>query len=546
MKRKILALILCIMLVLPCMNMGVSAAQNFGKCGDNVTWSVSNCVLTISGSGDMYDYESASDLPWDYYKDAIVGLVIEDGVTSIGNYAFSSLGYLMTADISTTVTSIGEFAFAHCYWLYDFTIPDSITTIEMGAFQSSGITSITIPTSITTIEQGAFSGCGDIKVYYLGTETQWNSVTIKPSNAPLVNATFNFNHNVSWSFDETTQTVTIRGNGVMMDLPTHTSGEWKNTGMKSVVIEEGIAAIGRMAFSYCANLTNVSIPNTVTSIGNSAFAYCTSLTSITIPESVTTIGSGALACCSSLTKVVIPVGVKTIKEETFVECTALKDVYYGGTEAQWKAIRVEGYNEPLRSARIHFESDGSVNSSELFTDVPANEWYKKAVDYVVDKSLMNGVGDGTRFDPNGSMTRAMIVTVLYRLEGSPKVNNTTPFTDLKADWYKDAVAWAYKTGVVTGTSASTFSPDGNVTREQIATILYRYADYKGYNVSATADLTTFPDSANVNAWAKEAMQWANGGGLITGATQNGTTVLAPQGEASRAQVATILMRFCEM
>ncbi|MBR6808186.1 MAG: S-layer homology domain-containing protein [Clostridia bacterium] len=180
-----------------------------------------------------------------------------------------------------------------------------------------------------------------------------------------------------------------------------------------------------------------------------------------------------------------------------------------------------------------------------FADVAPDSWYNNAINYAVNKSLMNGVGDGTNFNPDGPMTRAMVVTVLYRLEGSPSVSSNQPFTDLNADWYADAVAWAYESGVVTGTSSTTFSPDGNVTREQLATILYRYAAYKGYNTSVSADLNVFPDGGNVSSWAKTALSWANGIGLITGASKNGSVILDPQGEASRAQVATILMRFCE-
>lgn len=191
------------------------------------------------------------------------------------------------------------------------------------------------------------------------------------------------------------------------------------------------------------------------------------------------------------------------------------------------------------------EPDNADVPSGRFADVPVGEWYKDAVDYVAERNLMKGVGDGTRFDPNGSMTRAMVVTVLYRLDGSPEVDGDTPFTDLGADWYADAVAWAYESEVVTGTSPTTFSPDGNVTREQIATILYRYANYKKLDTSASADLSKFPDSTSVGSWAYDAIKWANGAELITGAVQDGVTVLAPQGEASRAQVATILMRFCE-
>ena len=135
------------------------------------------------------------------------------------------------------------------------------------------------------------------------------------------------------------------------------------------------------------------------------------------------------------------------------------------------------------------------------------------------------------------------MTILYRLEGTPAVTGTTAFTDVAAgQYYADAVAWAAQNGIVSGTSATTFSPDGVITREQMAAILYRYAQYKGYDVTAKADLSMFTDAAQVSTYATDAMAWANASGLISGTS---ATTLSPAGSATRAQVATILMRFCE-
>ena len=150
-----------------------------------------------------------------------------------------------------------------------------------------------------------------------------------------------------------------------------------------------------------------------------------------------------------------------------------------------------------------------------------------------------------KFEPNTPMSRAMLVTVLWRLDGSPAPSDKAPFTDLKQAWYKDAVAWAYENGVVTGTSADKFSPNGNITREQMAAILYRYSEYKGEDTTARADVSAYPDANKVSKYARDAFAWANAEGLITGTTENGTTILAPRASATRAQVATILMRFCE-
>ena len=181
-----------------------------------------------------------------------------------------------------------------------------------------------------------------------------------------------------------------------------------------------------------------------------------------------------------------------------------------------------------------------------FTDLNISDWYHDGIHFCVKQGLMNGTGSGSTFSPSMSMSRAMVVTVLYRLEGSPVTTGDMPFTDIKSDWYADAVKWAYQNNIVTGVTASKFDPDGNVTREQIATILYRYAGYKGLNTSKSVDINTFPDAAKTGSWAETAVKWAVAEGLITGAVKDGVTVLDPTGVASRAQVATILYRFCKI
>ena len=182
-----------------------------------------------------------------------------------------------------------------------------------------------------------------------------------------------------------------------------------------------------------------------------------------------------------------------------------------------------------------------------FTDVPGEDnWAHAGIDYCVANGLMSGVGDNL-FAPKMTTTRAQIVQILYNLEGEPKVSGTMPFTDLTQNWYKDAVLWAYQTGVVSGTSATTFAPDLPVTREQIAVILMGYAE-KVLGVTRTwtpADLSVFPDAGSVSGWAKDALADAVALGLISGASNGGVTYLEPQGSATREQVATILMEFCK-
>lgn len=180
-----------------------------------------------------------------------------------------------------------------------------------------------------------------------------------------------------------------------------------------------------------------------------------------------------------------------------------------------------------------------------FTDVVAGTWYYGAAAYAYNNGLFAGMTP-TTFAPNATMTRAMLVSVLWRLAGAPAPKAPNTFVDVPdGAWYTDAVTWAAENGVVSGIGGSRFDPSGFVTREQTAEILYNYAHSKGYDVSARADLTAFPDAGSVSGWAEEALSWANAAGLINGTVRDGQTILDPQGSASRAQVAMILMNYVE-
>ena len=179
-----------------------------------------------------------------------------------------------------------------------------------------------------------------------------------------------------------------------------------------------------------------------------------------------------------------------------------------------------------------------------FSDVSPAAWYAGAVDYAVSNKLMNGMGGG-KFEPNGRMTRAMLVTVLWRYAGSP-AEGTNGFSDVpNGDWYTQAVAWASKNGVVNGVGNGRFDPNGKITREQMAVILFRYANQQGINTGKRGDFGKFADANRVSSYAVDALQWAVAEGIVGGSSEGGKLLLNPQGNATRAEVATILMRFLE-
>ena len=184
--------------------------------------------------------------------------------------------------------------------------------------------------------------------------------------------------------------------------------------------------------------------------------------------------------------------------------------------------------------------------SSAYKDAPAvGNWAHVGIDFVLKSGLFYGTSD-TTFSPDGAMTRAMLVTVLYRLEGQPKVTAKNPFSDV-ADgrWYTDAVVWAAENKIVNGVGEGKFDPDGEITREQMAAILYRYSEFKGVTPTEGEFAAEYPDAGKVSKYALAAMRWANAEKLINGTQRGSTVYLDPQGSATRAQVAAILMRFVQ-
>lgn len=187
--------------------------------------------------------------------------------------------------------------------------------------------------------------------------------------------------------------------------------------------------------------------------------------------------------------------------------------------------------------------DETSESTDLnFTDVKESDWFYKGVAYVVDKGVMSGVSEN-QFDPSGKLTRAMLVQMLYNMESRPACDAENAFMDVPVgQWYTDAVIWANDAKIVSGMGDGLFAPNMEITREQMVAMLYNYAKYKGYDVTASADLSKFTDNASVSTWAQPAMQWAVAEGYISGM---GDSQLAPQGTATRAEIASVIMRFME-
>ncbi len=355
-----------------------------GTCGNNLTWTLDNeGTLTISGTGEMTNYSSSSSnrSPW-YNNTSIKNIIIQNGVTSIGDSAFEGCSSLTEITIPEGVTSIGDYAFYNCSSLTEITIPEGVTSIGEVAFCGcSSLTEITIPEGVTSIGGDAFFACSSLTeitlpegVTSIGSYAFSDCSSLKKVNITDLEAWCKI------SFSNSTSNPLCNGaelylNGekvTKLTIP-DTVTEIKDyafcgcSSLTEITLPEGVTSIGISAFSGCSSLTEITIPEGVTSIGNSAFEFCSSLTEITIPEGVTTsIGEYMFSGCISLTEITIPEEVTSIGDFAFFECSSLTDVYYAGSEEQWNTITIGTNNEPLLNANIHFgggiENDNIVAS----------------------------------------------------------------------------------------------------------------------------------------------------------------------------------------
>ena len=424
----------------------VVASGTCGAQGENLTWVLTeNGTLTISGSGKMQDYSDSSVAPWYTKRTKILSVVVEDGVMSIGDWAFYDCGSLTSVTIPEGVTSIGSNAFSCCSSLGTITvangnenyasvdgvlfnkecttlvcypaghgaayqIPEGVTNIGDSAFSGcSSLTSVSIPAGVTSIGTGAFFDCSSLtsvttpdSVTSIGESAFYGcssltSVTIPEGVTSISNAAFfgcsgltsvsipDSVTSIGYSAFQGCSSLTsvtipegvtrIHDNAfygcsslTSVTIPEGvtsigSSAFYGCSGLTSVTIPEGVMSIGTYAFFGCSSLTSVTIPEGVASIGDSAFSGCSSLTSVSIPEGVTSIGGSAFYGCVRLESVVIPRSVMNVSLNAFWNCRNLKKVYYGGSEEDWNKIQISDGNSALNRAKRY------CNVTELTTEI---------------------------------------------------------------------------------------------------------------------------------------------------------------------------------
>ena len=371
-------------------------------------------------------------------------------------------------------------------------IPNGVTSIGEKAFENcESILSVKIPEGVTSIGSAAFFGCNNLE-----------NVSF-PSSLKIIGG-----------------------------------GSFRMTALTNVNIPDGVTTIGGSAFSLSSTLVSVTIPNSVTSIGAYAFEMLANLSSITLPEGLTTISKGMFYASEGLRSITIPASVTKIEDYVFLSGYdsnfSLKDIYYGGTEEQWKKIDIssEG-NNGMREATIHFAKKPSTPTVGGFTDVKADAYYADAVVWAVENGITSGIGGG-KFAPAQTCKREQIVTFLYRSKGSPDVTVTSQFTDMpKSQEFQKAISWAVENGITMGNGKGKFLPEKGCTRAEAMTFIWRAAGKP--EPKTTAAFEDMPSNSDF----RKAISWAVENDITSGI---GNNKFGPNQTCKREHIVTLLYK----
>lgn len=583
MKKRILSLVLAVCLALSLAPAAFAAGGSSGTF-DGMTWVLDNAGnLTVSGNGYLPEkaFENRSDIVTATFVradekerfvisdnaftgcTALTSVDFGDGVDVIGTSAFRGCTALTELCRGGALELIYDYAFAGCTALQTLTLPETVLRIDAHAFEGC--------TALTDVTFAPVSGreprLYDIYAYVFAGCTSLRTLTLPE--------TVGFIGSYAFSGCDALKTLPFDQFSLLDDYAFANC-----SGVTNAVLSPSLQELPDGLFDGCTGLQRVTIQDRVTDIGTGVFSGCTALTDvyytgaqtqwnrIRTPENENVLGSAALHCgavAHTFDNNWVETLAPTCTDDGVLTRTCTDP---GCGRTQTRIVPSLGHDWDDGVTRI--EPDGllagvvvytcgrcALTAIELtapeiwayqhFTDLDPESWSYEGIQYCVATGLMSGVG-GTTFLPGGVTTRAQLVQILYNLEGEPAVTGSTPFTDLTADWYQDAVTWAYQNHIVSGTSATTFAPDLVVTREQIAVVLVDFL-MNVYGLERTwipAALDVYPDGPDVSDWAQAGMSDALSLKLISGATNGESLVrhLNPRAGATRAEVATILENMC--
>ena len=570
---------------------GVTGIGDFGLAGNGLTAITLPDGLQGLGRGAFDSCASLTNTTLPAAITAVPGKCFADctkllnvkyagTVTAIGDLAFESCKALTAAPIPETVTEIGASAFTGCTALTDVTIPAGVSTIPEDCFRGcTALTDINLPGTVTSVGHNAFTGCTALKdvrcygaapavepgnseahsfepatvtVHYnpamnwtLDADGKWQGYTVSDKGACLHTDYGTTERTVPATCGKAGRVDTICGNcGEVIstrELPPTGAHDWGN-GVVTTAPTETTPGVRTFTCTVCSDIREETIPATG--------AHDYQFTKNVAPTC--TDGGYDLYTCS---------GCGATERRNLTDAAGHK--WDGGTVTTAPTETTPGVRtytctvcgqtrtEAIPATGASTCTGGPSCPSYGLHDVAGPDyWAHKGIDYCVRNRLMSGVGAGT-FSPDTACTRAQIVKILYNLSGNQTDYSYyyLPFTDVAPGaWYYNAVAWAYCNDVTSGTSATTFTPNAAITRQQLVTFLYRYTvKYAPEFTGNAAPISAFPDAGSVANWAYAAMSWAVGNGLIKGnAHDNGLDYLDPNGSATRAQTATIIMRYCQL
>lgn len=499
----------------------------------------------------------------------ISGITLPPTIREIGNRAIDCR-YLKYLNLNDGLEVIKDAAINCGDILETLVIPDSVKYIGSEAICGEALKNITMPQNLeymgkrilygTAYDADPANRVDGIQYHgqYLiaGIRIGYAELDSSDPSAPTLNRQIH-----EW---EAVGDIEIREGTTLMGVDA-----FEMSNITSVKIPSTLRSISKLGFYWCKNLNNVVIPGTVKEIGDNAFSWCESLSNLTISEGVEHIGQAAFFRCNSLNEVTIPKSVTQIDMHAFgwdyvddydVRNENLVIKCYSGTAAEQYA-RDNGFTcilldtgetiekgEPTAAAddRYTCEEKGNNCAVKRFKDIKSADGDPdhSGIEFCLDNGIMNGTGDDI-FSPDNTMTRAQFATMFYRLAGEPAAPETSEFNDLTADWYKKAVNWAAANGVLNGTGGGSFSPDATITREQIATIFYRYAQTKGLNVSEVSiGLDSYNDYDEIADYAKIPVAWCFDENVMFIHSVNGYEyAIYPKVAPTRADTATMFWKF---